>query len=63
MDIQPSTLNFIKWFTKNTNSIQDNVRTYKGKAYFMDRDRETGRTTDGGIKDLWDVYVKEMIGG
>lgn len=63
MEIPLSTLNFVKWINTKTSSIQNNVRTYKGKYYFMDRDTETGRTRDGGVKDLWDVYVKEMTGG
>ncbi len=57
-----STVNFIIWMTKNTSSIQSNVRSYKGKMYFTDRRVERGRDNDGGIEDLWKVYVKEMIG-
>jgi len=62
MEMKRSAINFIFWFTKNTTSIQGNVRRYKNKMYFMDRERETGRDTDGGLLDLWEIYVKEMIG-
>lgn len=61
-DVSDSTVNFIIWMTKNTSSIQSNVRSYKGKMYFTDRRIERGRDNDGGIEDLWKVYVKEMIG-
>lgn len=61
-DVSDSTVNFIIWMTKNTSSIQSNVRSYKGKMYFIDRRIERGRDNDGGIEDLWRVYVKEMIG-
>ncbi len=61
-DVSDSTVNFIIWITKNTSSIQSNVRSYKGKMYFMDRRVERGRDNDGGIEDLWKVYIKEMIG-
>jgi len=60
-DVSDSTVNFIIWMTKNTSSIQSNVRSYKGKMYFTDRRVERGRDNDGGIEDLWKVYVKEMI--
>ena len=61
-DVSDSTVNFIIWITKNTSSIQSNVRSYKGKMYFMDRRVERGRDNDGGIEDLWKVYIKEIVG-
>ena len=60
-DVSDSTVNFIIWMTNKTTSIQSNVRPYKGKMYFTDRRIESGRN-EGGIEDLWKVYVKEMIG-
>jgi hypothetical protein len=61
-DINSSLANFIIWITNKTTSIQSNVRSYKGKMYFTDRRVERGRYNDGGIEDLWNVYLNEMIG-
>ena len=61
-DVSDSTVNFIIWITEKTYSIQSNVRSYKGKMYFMDRRVERGRDNDGGIEDLWKVYIKEIFG-
>ncbi len=60
--ISSGTVNFIKWFSKNSTSIQNNVRLYKGVHYFMDRQTTKIGDTDKGIEDLWNVYVKEMLG-
>lgn len=53
--------NFIIWYTKNTGSVQGNVRFYKGIHYFTDRN-ETPDKDNGGIVDLWNVYINEMTG-
>jgi hypothetical protein len=29
--------------------------------YFMDRRVERGRDNDGGIEDLWKIYIKEIF--
>tara|TARA_R110000868_G_scaffold14426_3_gene67147 strand:+ start:10658 stop:10840 length:183 start_codon:yes stop_codon:yes gene_type:complete len=54
--------NFVQWMRSKTTHIQDNVVLYKGIHYFLDRKTETGRKTDAGADDLWNVYVKETIG-
>jgi len=54
--------NFMMWVENNTTHIQDNVVRYKGIMYFTDRRTETGRSTDGGLNDLWNTYVKEVLG-
>lgn len=58
-NLSKGAINFIIWYTKHTTSIQSNVRYYKGKHYFMDSERLTGR--DGGILDLYDVYLSELF--
>ena len=54
--------NFMLWIRNNTTHIQTNVKRYKGIMYFTDRRTETGRATDGGLDDLWAIYVKEVVG-
>ena len=54
--------NFMLWVRKNTTYIQANVVKYKGIMYFTDRRTETGRNTDAGLDDLWNTYVKEVVG-
>lgn len=60
LPIGNGTVNFIIWMSNNTSSIQSNVRKYKGKYYFIDMKTASGK--DGGIEDLWDVYINEMLG-
>ena len=52
--IDNRTLMFIMWYTENTTVLSDNVRTYKGIPYYMDR--------RNSISDLWDVFIKEKLG-
>ena len=59
-NISNSTVNFLIWISTKTTSIQGNVRNFDGKYYFTDRARGSG--VDGGIKQLWDIYVNEMVG-
>ena len=54
--------NFMLWVRENTTYIQANVVKYKGIMYFTDRRTETSRTTDAGLNDLWNTYVKEVVG-
>ena len=54
--------NFMNWVRSNTRYIQANVVRYNGIMYFTDRRTETGRSTDAGLDDLWDIYIKEMVG-
>ena len=54
--------NFMKWVRTNTTHIQANVVKYKGVMYFTDRRKETGRNTDAGLDDLWNTYIKEVVG-
>ena len=54
--------NFMMWVRRNTTHIQANVVKYKNVMYFTDRRKETGRTTDAGLDDLWAIYLKEMVG-
>lgn len=62
-DISNKTVNFIIWYTENTSSIQSNVRYYNKKHYFMDRKSVSNNDNgDGGIEDLWNVYLNEMLG-
>jgi len=58
--IPGNVLNFMLWIRKYTTHIQANVVRYKGKMYFTDR--AVGDHTDGGLNDLWIIYVKETIG-
>ena len=50
--------NFMIWLTKNTSSLQSNVRIYKNKYYFTDRDTVSG--DDGALNDLWGEYLKDI---
>jgi len=61
MEMNSGSMNFIIWMANNTNSIQSNVRTYKKVFYFIDKKTHTCEG-EGGIKELWDVYVNEMLG-
>ncbi len=54
--------NFIMWVRRNTEHIQDNVVRYKGVMYFTDIRTIKNSGTDGGLDDLWAMYIKSVLG-
>lgn len=53
--------NFLLWVRKNTHHLQNNVVRYKNVMYFTDRRTEPA-IDEGGLDDLWAIYVKEVVG-
>ena len=53
--------NFMLWVRKNTTYIQANVVRKNNVMYFTDRRTEKGQY-EGGLDDLWNIYVKEVVG-
>jgi len=49
------------WVRKNTTYIQANVVRKNNVMYFTDRRTEKGQY-EGGLDDLWNIYVKEVVG-
>ncbi len=59
-------VSFMLWMHTHTSYIQSNVIQYKGKMYFTDRrkisDKLDEYTDDGGLDDLWKIYILNTIG-
>lgn len=52
--------NFLIWLEKECSHFQSNACTYNNKVYFLDRRKQDN--DDGGLDDLWAVYIKEILG-
>ena len=50
---------FMLWIYENTHHVQNNVKRYKGKMYFVNQRIASGE--DGGLDDLWTEYIKQVM--
>jgi len=60
MNIPNNVYNFMIWVNENCQYLQANAVEYKDKIYFTDR--KTEKKPDGGLNDLWKIYIKKIIG-